>query len=75
MGETGVGKSCLLLKFVEGTFSDTFISTIGVDFKIKTVPMHDRKVKLQIVRGCVVFLLISSSGIPQARVVSYSTES
>eukprot|EP01118_Nematostelium_gracile_P006188 TRINITY_DN1990_c0_g1_i2.p1 TRINITY_DN1990_c0_g1~~TRINITY_DN1990_c0_g1_i2.p1 ORF type:complete len:203 (+),score=51.51 TRINITY_DN1990_c0_g1_i2:96-704(+) len=48
VGETGVGKSCLLLKYVEGSFTETFISTIGVDFKMKTVGINDKKVKLQI---------------------------
>jgi len=48
VGETGVGKSCLLLKYVEGSFTETFISTIGVDFKMKTITLNDKKVKLQI---------------------------
>ena len=36
-GPDGVGKSCLLLKYVDDTFTDMYISTIGVDFKVKSV--------------------------------------
>jgi len=48
VGESGVGKSCLLLRYTENSFSDSFISTIGVDFKIKKVILNDRNVKLQL---------------------------
>ena len=50
-----VGKSCLLLRFADDTYTDTHIATIGVDFKIKTVQIDGKNVKLQIV--CV-FLVI-----------------
>jgi ankyrin repeat protein len=39
VGDTGVGKSCILLRFADDTFTDSFISTIGVDFKIRTVTL------------------------------------
>jgi Ras-related protein Rab-1A len=48
VGESGVGKSCLLLRYTDETFSNTFISTIGVDFKMKKIRLNDRNVKLQI---------------------------
>eukprot|EP01118_Nematostelium_gracile_P007708 TRINITY_DN251_c0_g1_i1.p1 TRINITY_DN251_c0_g1~~TRINITY_DN251_c0_g1_i1.p1 ORF type:complete len:205 (+),score=49.05 TRINITY_DN251_c0_g1_i1:90-704(+) len=48
VGESGVGKSCLTQKYVEGAFSETFLSTIGVDFKLKTIRLFDKRVKLQI---------------------------
>jgi len=48
VGESGIGKSCLLLRFADDAFTDAFISTIGVDFKIKTVDINSKCVKLQI---------------------------
>jgi len=48
IGESAVGKSCLLLRYTEGKFSDTFMTTIGVDFKTKVVPIDGKNVKLQI---------------------------
>jgi len=48
IGDSGVGKSCILLRYSEDTFTDTYISTIGVDFKIKSVVVDGKRVKLQI---------------------------
>lgn len=44
----GSGKSCLLNRFSEDRFSQAFISTIGIDFKIKTIEIDGKKIKLQI---------------------------
>lgn len=48
IGDSGVGKTCILLRYVDGTFSSTFISTIGIDFKMKTIEIGGKKVKLQV---------------------------
>merc|ERR1712127_647193 len=48
IGDSGVGKSCLLLRFADDTYTDSYISTIGVDFKIRTVELEGKTVKLQI---------------------------
>jgi len=48
IGDSGVGKSCLLLRFCDDSFTPSFISTIGIDFKIRTIDMDTRRIKLQI---------------------------
>lgn len=48
IGDSGVGKSSLLLRFADNTFSGNYITTIGVDFKIKTITLNGERVKLQI---------------------------
>ncbi|OHT10875.1 Ras-like GTP-binding protein RYL1 [Tritrichomonas foetus] len=48
IGESAVGKSCLLLRFAEDKFNDNFLTTIGIDFKVKHIIIDDAKIKLQI---------------------------
>jgi Ras-related protein Rab-2A len=44
----GVGKTCLLLRYANDSFSPTFITTIGIDFKIKNIQLDGKRIKLQI---------------------------
>lgn len=48
IGDSGVGKSCLLLRFADDAFTESYISTIGVDFRFRTVKIDKKTVKLQI---------------------------
>lgn len=48
VGDSGVGKSCLLLRFVEDKFNHSFITTIGIDFKIRTIESKGKRIKLQV---------------------------
>jgi Ras-related protein Rab-14 len=48
IGDSGVGKTCLLLRYANDSFSPTFITTIGIDFKIKNIHLDGKRIKLQI---------------------------
>ena len=48
LGNSNVGKSSLFLRFVDDIWNDTFVPTIGVDFKIKTFNIDEKKIKMQI---------------------------
>eukprot|EP01117_Protostelium_nocturnum_P015705 TRINITY_DN610_c0_g1_i1.p1 TRINITY_DN610_c0_g1~~TRINITY_DN610_c0_g1_i1.p1 ORF type:complete len:895 (+),score=352.35 TRINITY_DN610_c0_g1_i1:90-2774(+) len=49
VGDSGVGKSCLIVRYVdESYFSESYISTIGVDFKVKTIEVDGKRVKMQV---------------------------
>ncbi|XP_041467827.1 ras-related protein Rab-15-like [Lytechinus variegatus] len=48
LGDSGVGKTCMLCKFTEEGFSHTHIATIGIDFKMKTLVVDDKKIRIQI---------------------------
>ncbi|CAB3248928.1 unnamed protein product [Arctia plantaginis] len=48
IGDSGVGKTSILFRFSEDAFNISFISTIGIDFKIRTIDLDGKKVKLQI---------------------------
>lgn len=48
IGDSGVGKSCLLLRFADDAFTESYITTIGVDFRFRTIEIDNKVVKLQI---------------------------
>lgn len=48
IGNSAVGKSSILLRFSDNIFNESFLPTIGVDFKIKTCQLQGKTVKLQI---------------------------
>ena len=48
IGDSGVGKTCILFRFSDDAFNTTFISTIGIDFKLKTIELKGKRIKLQI---------------------------
>ena len=47
IGDSGVGKSSLLLRFASDQFEDSYMTTVGLDFKIRTVEVDGKVVKLQ----------------------------
>ena len=48
IGESGVGKTCLLLRFTDDSFTANHLTTIGIDFKIKIINLENKLIKLQI---------------------------
>jgi small GTP-binding protein len=48
VGDSAVGKTTLILKYVDGKFSDSHITTIGVEYKDKEITVNNRKINLQI---------------------------
>ena len=48
VGDSGVGKSCLLIRFADDMWTNNYIATIGVDFRFRTIQVNDITVKLQI---------------------------
>ena len=48
IGDSGIGKTVLITRFCESTFKESYVATIGVDFKIKTMNVGNRRYKLQI---------------------------
>jgi small GTP-binding protein len=49
IGESFVGKTNLLLRFADEQFDSAFITTIGIDFKVKTMELYGKKIKLHLV--------------------------
>lgn len=48
IGDSGVGKTNLMTKYCEGIFKESYVATIGVDFKLKDIMIGDLKMRLQI---------------------------
>uniref|UniRef100_A0A8C9FKW5 small monomeric GTPase n=1 Tax=Pavo cristatus TaxID=9049 RepID=A0A8C9FKW5_PAVCR len=48
IGNSSVGKTSFLFRYADDTFTPAFVSTVGIDFKVKTVYRNDKRVKLQI---------------------------
>ncbi|RIB14461.1 small GTPase superfamily [Gigaspora rosea] len=48
IGDCGVGRSNLLLRFADDAFTPSFITTIGIDFKIRYIELNGKRIKLQI---------------------------
>ncbi|KAI5192351.1 Ras-related protein Rab-1A [Nematocida minor] len=48
VGSSGVGKTCLLLRYTDSIYKETYGTTIGVDFKMKNIEIDGKMVKLQL---------------------------
>lgn len=48
IGNAGVGKTATIFRYCDNNFVSGYVSTVGIDFKVKTVSRQEKKVKLQI---------------------------
>jgi small GTP-binding protein len=48
VGDSAVGKTNLLLRFINDGYHHNHLATIGIDFKVKTVQVNGLRIKLQI---------------------------
>jgi len=48
LGDSGAGKSSLLLRYTQGEFACEYMPTIGIDFRLKNIEVNGRTVKVQV---------------------------
>jgi Ras-related protein Rab-8A len=48
IGDSFTGKSCIVNRFADNVFDECFITTIGLDFKIRTIEQDNKKIKIQL---------------------------
>ena len=48
LGDTGVGKSSLLMRYADGEFTPNLVGTAGIDHKIKNIEHLQKSIKIQI---------------------------
>lgn len=48
IGNSSVGKTSFLFRYADDSFTSAFVSTVGIDFKVKTVCRNEKRIKLQI---------------------------
>ena len=48
IGDSGVGKSCMLMQYINKTYREKHNVTIGVEFDAKIINIRDTSIKLQI---------------------------
>lgn len=48
IGNSSVGKTSVLFRYADEQFSSAFVSTVGIDFKVKTIDRNNQRIKLQI---------------------------
>lgn len=48
VGETCVGKTCMIMRYTERSFTESFLTTVGVDFKVKELNIDSNPIRIQI---------------------------
>lgn len=65
IGNSSVGKTSFLFRYADDSFTPAFVSTVGIDFKVKTIYRNDKRIKLQIWVGPAGKLPAPSSSLPR----------
>lgn len=65
IGNSSVGKTSFLFRYADDSFTPAFVSTVGIDFKVKTIYRNDKRIKLQIWVGPAGELLSLSLSLPR----------
>ena len=49
LGDSTVGKSCFLMRYSDNVFVDYYVTTIGLDYKLKYIDLDSgKKIKVQL---------------------------
>lgn len=48
IGDSGVGKTCILQRIIKGEFMVNHLTTIAIDFKLKVMDINGTKLKMQL---------------------------
>lgn len=48
VGNSAVGKTSMLVRYTDRSFSEAFVSTVGIDFKVRSLHRNGKKIKLQV---------------------------
>ena len=48
LGESQIGKTSIIQRYVKNNFNLSYITTVGIDFQLKTLEINNKTVKLQI---------------------------
>ena len=49
IGESSVGKTCLIKRYMDGTFKENFVTTVGMDYKVKRITLNNKQYDLEII--------------------------
>ncbi|KAK2117883.1 Ras- protein Rab-3C [Saguinus oedipus] len=65
IGNSSVGKTSFLFRYADDSFTSAFVSTVGIDFKVKTVFKNEKRIKLQIWTSATQIDLICNQAFPK----------
>lgn len=74
IGNSSVGKTSFLFRYADDSFTSAFVSTVGIDFKVKTVFRHDKRVKLQIWVRKIILRTSKQNPVTSYRIVQICTK-